>query len=262
MINTPPGAFRLSRIITCLAVSVVFLLCASRATADGEESLFPVGTYRLNMRMVSQTRVPVFGNSRSASVSVSLVEVRREGASLIQSHRVCDFRVDDGAKLIRLVFPEKFIASLAQPAYPVQIEKDGDTWRYRADLGLEHVGYKPGNGADPVPTRADDPTVFDWDNDGRPGATLKLSVPLLPDGELYVVQRGQSILHGNILEPGRVEGTIEVLQFEQHVIGAWPSFLKQSPEIKHDPVASRFSLTRIAPGSTCESVRRSDGTAQ
>ncbi len=234
----------------------MFLLCALRASAEDEESLFPAGTYRLEMRMVSHTRVPVFGNSRSASVSVSLVNVRREGSSLIQSHRVCDFRVDDGAKIIRLIFPEKFIASLAQPIYPVQLEKDGDAWRYRADLGTEHVGYRPINGVDPVPTQADDPTVYDWDNDGHPGATLKLSVPLLPDGELYVVQRGQSILHGSILEHGRVEGSIEVRRFEQRVIGAWPAFLKQSPEITHDPEASRFSLTLIAPESTCESLRR------
>jgi hypothetical protein len=99
--------------------------------------------------------------------------------------------------------------------------------------------------------------VFDWDADSRPGATLKLSVPLLPDGELYIVQRGQSVLHGRILGGGRVEGNIEVRRFEQRVIGAWPGFLKQSPEIKHDPQASRFSLTRIAEGSSCESLRDS-----
>jgi hypothetical protein len=207
------------------------------------------------MIMASTTRVPFFGSSKSASRSLSLVEIRREGGGLVQSHKVCDFRVVEDSAMIKMVFPEKFIAALGNHIYPLQLETDFQGWRYRADLGLERIGYKAVGDDGKVPTKIDDPAVYDWDGDGHPGATLKISVPLLPDGELYVVQRGHSILNGRITAPGKVEGSIEYKLFEQRVLGAWPSFLNQSPEIVPDATESRFSIMPLAPGSTCETVK-------
>ena len=168
--------------------------------------MLPPGAYRLEMIMASISRLPFFGTSKSASRSISLVEIREHGGELIQSHRVCDFRVLDDSAIIKMVFPDKFIAALAHHSYPIQVEKDVQGWRYQADLGVERIGYRAGAADSKLPTTADDPAVYDWDDDGKPGATLKLSVPLLPDGELYVVQRGHSILNGRITQPGRIEG--------------------------------------------------------
>jgi len=222
----------------------------------GQEELpLAPGTYRLELIMASTTRVPVFGSSKSASKSISLVEIKRDGAALIQTHKACDFRVLEDSKFIRMIFPEKFVAALAQHTYPLQFDKDAQGWRYRADLGIERIGYKSSGDETVLPTKIDDPAVYDWDGDGHPAATLKISIPLLPDGELYVVQRGHSILNGRFIQPGRVEGSIETRLFEQRVLGAWPGFLNQSAEIQPDSNASRFILTQIANGSTCESMR-------
>jgi hypothetical protein len=231
---------------------VLVKICAAQ-----EDQVLPPGTYRLEMIMASITRLPFFGTSKSASKSVSLVEIRRDGNGLIQSHKVCDFRVLEDSAMIKMVFPEKFIAALARHSYPIQIEKDNQGWRYRADLGVERIGYRPTGADDKLPTKADDPGVFDWDGDGQPGATLRLSVPLLPDGELYVVQRGQSILTGRIVQPGKIEGDIDVRGFDQHVIGAWPGFLNKSPEIEPDPKESHFTLNQIPAGSNCDTMRGS-----
>lgn len=213
--------------------------------------------YRLEMIMASNTKLPFVGSSKSASKSVSLVEIRRNGSATNQTHRVCDFRVLERSVLINMVFPEKFIAALAKHIYPIQLEKDSQGWNYRADLGVETIGYHSGAVDDTLPTKMDDPAVFDWDGDGHPGATLKLSIPLLPNGELYIVQRGQSILTGRVVQLGRVEGNIEVRQFDQRVIGARPGFLARSPEIEPDPKESRFTLSQVAGDSTCESLRAS-----
>jgi hypothetical protein len=161
----------------------------------------------------------------------------------------------EDSKLIKMIFPEKFIAALASHTYPIQIEKQSQGWRYRADLGVERIGYRSTSTEDKLPSKIDDPAVFDWDNDGHPGATLQLSIPLLPSGELYIVQRGQSILTGEIVEPGTVEGKIQVQSFEQRVLGARPSFLAKSPEIEPDPNESRFRLTPISPAATCAALR-------
>ena len=224
--------------------------------AGGQEGdVLPPGKYRLEMIMVSTTTVPFFGSSKSASKSISLVEIRREGNELIQNHKVCDFRVLEDSKFIKMIFPEKFIAALANHTYPIQIQKEENRWRYRADLGVERIGYRGISTEDKLPSKIDDPAVFDWDNDGHPGATLQLSIPLLPSGELYIVQRGQSILTGEIVEPGKVEGKIQAQSFAQRVLGARPSFLAKSPEIEPDPNASRFRLTPISAAATCAALR-------
>jgi hypothetical protein len=207
------------------------------------------------MIMASISRLPFFGTSKSASRSISLVEIRDGGGELIQTHKVCDFRVLDDSAMIKMIFPDKFVQALATHAYPIHVEKDAQGWSYRADLGIESIGYRPGPGDSKLPTTADDLSVYDWDGDGKPGATLKLSVPLLPDGELYVVQRGHSVLNGRIIQPGRIEGTIDVRSFEHRVLGARPGFLNKSPEIQPDSKESRFSITPVAADSTCDSVR-------
>lgn len=241
-------------------IGVLLILLSSLALSPGfsaaqEDNPLPAGMYRLEMILASISRLPFFGSSKSASRSVSLVEIKRDRTQMIQSHEVCDFRVLEDSAMIKMVFPDNFVAALAKHRYPVQIEKDGPGWRYRADLGIERIGYKPTAGDSKLPTKVDDSSVYDWDGDGHPGATLKISVPLLPDGELYVVQRGHSILNGRINKPGRIEGSIEVRSFEHRVLSAWPGFLNRSPEITPEPKESRFSIIPIPSGSSCETLR-------
>jgi hypothetical protein len=240
--------------IALLLTGTIFFLFEPVSGAQ-EQDLLPAGKYRLEMIMASTTKVPFFGSSKSASKSVSLVEIRPNGNELVQHHQVCDFRVLEDSKFIKMIFPEKFIASLANHTYPVQIEKDSQGWRYRADLGVERIGYRNHPTDDRLPNKIDDPAVFDWDNDGHPGATLQISIPLLPSGELYIVQRGQSVLTGYVVEPGKVEGSIHVQSFAQKVLGARPTFLAQSPEIEPDPTGSRFRLTAVPADASCTSLR-------
>jgi hypothetical protein len=252
--NDPLNHLANYRIIWIAAFIVACGLVAKAADAQ-EDLLLPAGAYRLEMIMASTTRVPFFGTSKSASKSVSLVEIKREGAALLQTHKACDFRVLEDSKFIKMIFPDKFVAALAKHTYSLQIEKDDKGWLYRADLGIERIGYKSNGSESALPAKIDDPAVYDWDGDGKPAATLKISIPLLPDGEFYVVQRGHSILNGRIVSPGRVEGAIDTRLFEQRVLGAWPGFLNQSAEVQPDPKESRFILSQIAEGSSCESLR-------
>ena len=240
------------------ALILIALMTFIGVVTGEEENPLPAGTYRLDMIMASTTRVPFFGASKSASKSVSLVEIRRDDNGLVQTHRVCEFRVLEDSKMIKMIFPEKFIAALATHSYPIQLEKDTQGWSNRADLGIERIGYRASAPDDKLPTKIDDPSVFDWDDDGHPGATLKLSIPLLPTGELYVVQRGQSILTGRVTQPGKIEGGIEVRNFDQKVLGAWPGFLAKSPEIEPNAKESRFTLSRIAADSDCDTLREAN----
>jgi hypothetical protein len=254
--SDPKGTLATARrCVSLYCVLLSSLMFLSGVSAAQDDNPLPPGMYRLEMILASVARLPFFGMSKSASRSVSLIEVRSDQSGLVQRHEVCDFHVLEDSAMIKMVFPDKFIAALAKHSYPIQVEKDDQGWRYRADLGVERIGYKPTSSESSLPTKLDDPSVFDWDGDGHPGATLKISVPLLPDGELYVVQRGHSILNGRITARGRVEGSIEVRSFEHRVLGAWPGFLNRSPEIVPDPAESRFTIIAIPPDSNCETLR-------
>jgi phytoene synthase len=227
------------------------------AGSAGAQPLSP-GTYRLETRTAARARIPVLGESRSATVSVALARVRAADGGLVQSHRVCAARIDGGG-LVRMVFPARFIAALAEHSYPLELRPASGGWLYRADLGTEHVGYVP-SGDRALPRTADDPSVVDWDDDGRPGATLGLAVPIAPDGELHIVQRGRTVLEGRVSGPDRVEGRALVPLFEQAVIGARPDFLRRSPEIVPDPDGSRFVLERVGDDDDCTDLVR-DGAS-
>lgn len=243
------------RTVLAFGLIIFFGLAATVTSIPAQEDEpLPPGTYRLEMIMASTTRIPFFGTSKSASKSVSLVQIRRDRNGWSQSHKVCDVRVLDSG-MIKMEFPDKFIAALANHSYPIHFEKDREGWSYRADLGLERIGYRANGTQDKLPAKIDDAAVFDWDGDGHPGATLKLSVPLLPAGELYIVQRGQTILSGRVVQPGRIEGGLEVREFDQRVLGARPGFLARSPEIEPNPKESRFTLSAVAADSNCEKLR-------
>jgi hypothetical protein len=164
--------------------------------------------------------------------------------------------------MITVIVPEKFVASLAKPRYPIQLEQDEHGWRYHADLGIERIGYTAAPGHDTLPSRIDDPSVFDWDGDGHPGATLELSVPLLPLGTLYIVHTGRSVLDGRITERGTIEGGRDVQRFPQRVLGARPRFLHRSPEIHADPKASRFTIIPVAASPTCRALTTARGAGK
>lgn len=228
-------------------------LLARPCGAAGVQPPLTPGTYRLEMRYVSRARLPMVGESSSTYRSLSLVRIEIDGDRLVQSHRVCTAEIEGSIPLVGLVMPPSFIAALGSHTYAIDVAGDADGWRYHADLGVEYVGYRP-DGTDALPRAADDPAVFDWDRDGKPGGTIKLSVPVAPDGELYVVQRGHALLDGRLTARDRVEGTIAIPLFEQAVIGAWPSFLQRTPEIVADTTGSRFTLVRLMDESGCDAV--------
>jgi hypothetical protein len=227
-------------------VALVLAVVSGRAWAA---SPLAPGTYRLEMRFASHAALPLIGAVRSTTVSTSLVEIRERGGTLEQTHRVCDARFESPVPG-RIEMPPRFIAALGTHSYPIALSEDGAGWRYQADLGIEYVGWHSDDGA-PLPERSDDPGVYDWDGDGRPAATLRLSLPIVPAGELYVVQRAHSVLDGRIVAADRVEGRIDVPLFEQAVIGARPGFLRRSPRATQDPERSRFVLERVGTGAAC-----------
>jgi phytoene synthase len=247
------SARRLRLVVSRGAILVLAAVATARHVAAAEPPPLTPGTYRLEIRYATSARLPVIGESASTYRSISLVDLALDGGRLVQAHRVCAAETEDAVPLFGLDMPARFLAALGWHRYPITLASDASGWHYSADLGPEYVGYEPERSAT-LPQAADDPAVFDWDGDGKPGGMIRLRIPIAPDAELYVVQRGHALLDGRVVAADRVEGTIAIPLFEQHVIGAKPSFLHRTPEISTDTTHSRFLLARMPAGSDCREV--------
>jgi hypothetical protein len=71
----------------------IFLMILPGICIAEEESMLPLplGSYRLEMIMATVSRLPFFGSSKSASKSVSLVEVRRREPTWSKAIRCARF---------------------------------------------------------------------------------------------------------------------------------------------------------------------------
>ncbi len=245
---------RRPRLVVVRALAAAALLAAPIAARAVDAPLAP-GTYALTIRYRTLARFPVVGELASTYRSLSLATIAVGDAGVVtQTHRVCRTQTDSRIPFGGLDMPASFLAALGTHRYPLALDADDAGWRYHADLGVEYVGWAPATPDAPLPSAPDDPGVFDWDGDGKPGGTVRLRLPIAPDAELYVVQRGHALLDGRVTARDRVEGTVAVPVFEQHVIGATPGFLHRTPEIRPDTSASRFVLTRLPDASDCDAV--------
>ena len=216
------------------------------ATAFADSAL-SVGHYGAELWVSSATKTAVFGEIRGQSVSWLLVDITDQDGQLWQQHTTCTVELLDSTGNSRAALSPSFISSLPVLRYPIQTT-DG----YRADIGLEHVGYDPTYS---LPTRADTPGVIDWDEDGNPGATITLNIPLLGNVELYIAQRAQMILTGQVLASGQVRGGLELPIMEQQTLGASVGFLDRSPPIRPLPEESGFAMLLLPEGSGCAAIK-------
>lgn len=197
------------------------------------------GRYALVLKVATLATSPWFPTVPGASTSTVLVDLRRDGEGWTQTGRVCGVVVDGGA-IARIEVPPAFLAAMT----PSRVVPALEGARFRADLGLDVVGFRggalPGSIAE----------TYDWDGDGRPAATIRLHIPALGAAELYVVQAAHVVLDGTITASG-VRGGIEVRRFEQETLGASPAWLAAKTHMTVDLPRSGFTMVPVAPDATC-----------
>lgn len=207
------------------------------------------GTWRLEVVLASTAKVPVVGDVEGASVSVLEVTIARDGDGWTQRQEVCGVRVKGGGKVARTTLPEAFVRSIPPRTYPAAIDARDGRWHYRADTGLEAVGWDPS--AARFPERPGAAGVVDSDGDGDPGATIRMRVLGLGTEEMYIAQRAHTVLDGWVVDPDRIEGRVNVLALDQTTLGASHPLLDRPSGIQPDEASSRFTLTRVPPGTAC-----------
>ena len=216
------------------------------------------GSYAMELRLGSATRLPLLGSRRSITTSLMLVDVERTAGGWVQRHRVCGVRVSGSAGM-RMIVPDAFVRGLAVRRYPAVLAGGAQGVRYTADMGMEAIGFDPAATGGALPRRAEDPGVRDRDRDGSPGATVEIRVPAAGRARLYIVQRSHLVLSGRETAPDRIEGGVRVLLQEQRTLGADPGFFARTPRIRPEPSRSGFTLVRAPSVRSCEDVVRESG---
>jgi len=213
-------------------------------------------------------KIPIVGDrTRTTTTHLRLIiEQRDDALSVLESN--CATNIDDGTVMVNTTIPDAFLRSLGVMERTARLELVSKTDPSAEDTASEYRIVFPWNtqvlGArleDPeneaLPMDADDPRVFDQDNDGHPGMTVRVEIMGLIGGEVYVVQRNRNRLTGTVITSGFIQGTIE-WETEQVILGASSSFLASGSQGSPDPDPERnFFLARwIDPLLDCADIQQ------
>jgi hypothetical protein len=187
--------------------------------------------------------------------NVYIQEIKQEGTKLTVTDTQCiqDVRDPQGGDLLRVKVKAKYLEKSPPQARLGSLTKN-DKGEYAFVLDRHYVvrAWKLGEGEivdkAALPVKANDPRVFDLDEDGNPGFTL-ITRGLL-ENDLYVVERDYSEYQGTMVCQDRIEGGAGSARFdvEQSYLGALdPAILDDVSKIipQPDSSQSRFKMVRV-----------------
>ncbi len=213
------------------------------------------GTWRFDLRIHSNARVPVLGTTHVTALTTFLAEVSGSPEQP-QVHAVaCHLHAEPDRALARTIIPESFVAAIPERRFPATLTPTADGWSFHADMAPQYLGYNPKIAGEKPPHDSDSAGVEDLEGDGHPGGTIHLDAPILGLVDLYVVQRAHTVLKGYWQSPDVIEGKADVLAFGQRTIGASNPLFLANADITVAGSLSSFRWTRVSPGTTCAQLR-------
>lgn len=211
------------------------------------------GQWVMTQKTVSIADVPVVGEVRSTTRAVVLYRLKHDGDRLYGEGTLCSLSIDSGSTMVRTIIPEAFRKAVERSTLEATLKVEGGQLRLRQGRKWQVVGARLDNPArDALPTGPSDPRVYDQDQDGHPGVTVK--VDGLVSGEIYVVQRSWSELEGIQRSSDRFEGYVRFDQ-EQVILGATKKMLRNPLPSRPDLNRSVFTFERVGDDATCASLR-------
>jgi len=239
------------------AVSVAMLVCwgilcpsaSMAATAPPDLS----GSWAMVQVTSDYVEYPFAGRRKRTTYLMLRLEIDQSGTSLLIRETHCSAYVDDGTDFVATEIPGAFLRSIGEVERTASLHRDGSGWRFVYPWGVTvHGAVLEDPARDPLPTDAEDPRVFDQDEDGKPGITVRVTILGLGGGEVYAVQRLTKHLEGPVISEDRLEGLIDWTN-EQVIIDAQEELLKMDVRAEADPVAenSRFVAVRVPADLPC-----------
>lgn len=238
------------RLWPLLALPACWLTLGSESLS-GERSELD-GRYVLVQRTVVVAEIPILPDLSTETWSVSLVDLTVKedpsGAQLQGRGRLCDIEMRSSSSLVRTELPAALKRLLADVDLEARLIRHPGGLRLRQAPRWLVLGAKLRDPEhDRLPESAADPRVFDHDGDGSPGVTVR--VRGIVSGEVQVVQRGASALHGE-RDPNGFHGAIH-FRTEDVVIGATKAALRTRTKTHPDPSRSTFVLRKVRSEMEC-----------
>ena len=216
-----------------------------------------VGAWYLRIRTATDARIAIIGNTHIKATTHLLTSIREEEGQLMQKQQTCIVDTRPSRSITRTVLPKAFIDHLPVKSYPIQITQTSPgTWSYDADLQQQYVGYDGTVAKGRMPQKSNDPAVFDWDEDGKPGASVLIDIPIFGKIRVYMLQTNHTVLKGTVTGADRIEGTTQQLLLKQRTIGADNRLLAANPTLSIGEGHDKFEMVRIPPESTCADIAR------
>jgi hypothetical protein len=243
-----------------LTVLFAFAVWASPAEANAPDLS---GTWYLRIRTATDAKVPIIGNTHIRSTTHLLATIaRRDDGGFNQTQQTCAVDNRPSRSITRTVLPKAFIDHLPVKTYPIELTPGPDgSLKYDADLVQQYVGYDGVKANGTMPTKAKDPAVFDWDEDGKPGASILIDIPIFGHVRIYMVQTNHTFLKGTVEDEDTIKGTTHQRILAQRTIGADNRLLATSPKLSIGKGHNHFELMRTESGSTCADIMKlAEGT--
>lgn len=229
-------------------VPALLLLLAAVQPEPAEVS----GSYGLLLRVPVKSNFPVVGEVEATYESLHLVtlEPARDG-QLVQRERMCTVRIEEDLSLFDLDISPRAVSTLPEARADGRLYEKNGRLHYEVTLPKRYLGMR--QHALQLPTSSNDADVRDTDGDGKPGLTLALTTPV-GAVDVYIVQRDQAALTGQVKGRSLIEGEVHVLKLEQRVIGTKPNLTEKLDLSMVARKNARFSLFRVPEGATCDDL--------
>lgn len=196
------------------------------------------GTWAMFSEMVSC--VDFVGTQSNVTLTTARVELTQDGLQIHEARSTC--KIESSVMFGLLTVIPQAVLDAVNPYYVdsfVLGQYEGAGYATEAELRIWGVHL-----ADPyedLPVSADDPRVFDADNDGLPGVTITF------DGgfcEMYVIQRSINFYNGVVVSPQEITGTLVSLT-KQNVLDASTSMCAVGYVTRPYNELNRFRLVRV-----------------
>ena len=201
--------------------------------------------------------VPMVGASTQTSYVVLQVNFEQDVLSLEMSVSYCFTIIEESSPLATTQIPDAFMQSIRPAPDSARLQEEDGQFTFQQDTHLEIRGAMLDSPeTDELPTEPEDPRVFDQDEDGFPGMTVNINLLGAMEEQIYVVQRFQYELEGDVVSPDRIEGLIDWTD-EQVILAATNPMLLAGSESEPDPDPSKhvFVMLRAQEDWTCDWLR-------
>ena len=201
--------------------------------------------------MAGIAELPAFGPKTNLTVTLGKVSVLRTASGFMAREETCDVQiVRPEVTEITTVIPDAFRASIATIDRPLYI--DQGQWIFEQAIQVQGA-HLVNPHAEALPTDAEDPRVYDQDQDGLPGVTVLIEGII--DGTVQVVQRTRTRMVG-IRQGARIAGALQ-WSSEESIIAANDPILENDVPLtpSPNPAESDFVAVEITADVTCEDIR-------